>query len=187
MADLPLPERVERLRRPEVRAAILSETRDDAGAAASIADAGGATCSPGVTRADDEPARTQQCRAARAERAGWSPAEVGDHPVRRARWAGALLDMPLRGYADGDFRVLAELLTQPDVVLGLEHGGAHCGLLCDASVPTYMLSDWAVKLPPGWAAAAGASRQPGDAVDGGVVRGSRTGLLWRPATSPTST
>jgi N-acyl-D-aspartate/D-glutamate deacylase len=51
--------------------------------------------------------------------------------------------MPLGGYADGDFRALAELLTQPDVVLGLGDGGAHCGLLCDASVPTYMLSHWA--------------------------------------------
>jgi N-acyl-D-aspartate/D-glutamate deacylase len=29
------------------------------------------------------------------------------------------------------------------VVLGLGDGGAHCGLLCDASVPTYMLSHWA--------------------------------------------
>jgi N-acyl-D-aspartate/D-glutamate deacylase len=28
-------------------------------------------------------------------------------------------------------------------VLGLGDGGAHCGLLCDASVPTYMLSHWA--------------------------------------------
>ena len=55
----------------------------------------------------------------------------------------ALLYMPLGGYADGDFRALAELLGQPDVVVGLGDGGAHCGLLCDASMPTYMLSHWA--------------------------------------------
>lgn len=28
-------------------------------------------------------------------------------------------------------------------MLGLGDGGAHCGLLCDASLPTYMLSHWA--------------------------------------------
>jgi N-acyl-D-aspartate/D-glutamate deacylase len=27
-------------------------------------------------------------------------------------------------------------------VLGLSDGGAHCGLICDASMPTFMLSHW---------------------------------------------
>jgi N-acyl-D-aspartate/D-glutamate deacylase len=27
-------------------------------------------------------------------------------------------------------------------VSGLSDGGAHCGLICDASMPTYMLSHW---------------------------------------------
>jgi N-acyl-D-aspartate/D-glutamate deacylase len=34
------------------------------------------------------------------------------------------------------------MLTYPGTVLGLGDGGAHCGLLCDASLPTYMLSHW---------------------------------------------
>jgi N-acyl-D-aspartate/D-glutamate deacylase len=28
-------------------------------------------------------------------------------------------------------------------VLGLSDGGAHCGLICDASMPTYLLTHWA--------------------------------------------
>jgi N-acyl-D-amino-acid deacylase len=28
------------------------------------------------------------------------------------------------------------------VILGLADGGAHCGLICDASTPTYMLTHW---------------------------------------------
>jgi N-acyl-D-aspartate/D-glutamate deacylase len=27
-------------------------------------------------------------------------------------------------------------------VLGLSDGGAHCGLICDASMPTYLLTHW---------------------------------------------
>ena len=34
------------------------------------------------------------------------------------------------------------MLTHHHAVLGLGDGGAHCGLLCDASLPTYMLSHW---------------------------------------------
>ncbi|MGH9191453.1 MAG: amidohydrolase family protein, partial [Acidimicrobiales bacterium] len=140
LADLPLAERVERLRRPEVRAAILGESLDDAGAAAFIADAWGHMFSPGDPP-DYEPTPDRSV-AALAERQGRPPTEVG-YDLLLERDGQALLYMPLGGYADGDFRALAELLTQPDVVLGLGDGGAHCGLLCDASVPTYMLSYWA--------------------------------------------
>jgi N-acyl-D-amino-acid deacylase len=34
------------------------------------------------------------------------------------------------------------MLVHPGTVLGLGDGGAHCGLLCDASLPTYMLTHW---------------------------------------------
>jgi N-acyl-D-amino-acid deacylase len=139
LADLPLAERVERLRDPEVRAAILGETPDDAGVAAFIADAWGHMFPLGDPP-DYEPPPHRSV-AALAERQGRAPAEVG-YDLLLEREGRALLYMPLEGYADGDFRALAELLAQPDVVLGLGDGGAHCGLLCDASVPTYMLSHW---------------------------------------------
>ena len=140
LADLPLAQRVERLRRPEVRAAILGETLDDAGAAAFIADAWGHMFPLGDPPEYEPP--PDRSVAALAARQGRSPAEVG-YDLLLERDGRALLYMPLGGYADGDFRALAELLSQPDVVLGLGDGGAHCGLLCDASVPTYMLSHWA--------------------------------------------
>ncbi|MFN8644234.1 MAG: amidohydrolase family protein [Candidatus Binatia bacterium] len=33
--------------------------------------------------------------------------------------------------------------AHPRSVLGLSDGGAHCGLICDASMPTYLLTHWA--------------------------------------------
>jgi N-acyl-D-aspartate/D-glutamate deacylase len=140
LADLPLPERVAHLHRPEVRAAILGETLDDAGATAFIADAWGHMFPLGDPP-DYEPPPDHSV-AAMAERAGLPPAEVA-YDLLLERDGHALLYMPLGGYADGDLRAIGELLTQPEVVLGLGDGGAHCGLLCDASVPTYMLSHWA--------------------------------------------
>jgi N-acyl-D-aspartate/D-glutamate deacylase len=35
------------------------------------------------------------------------------------------------------------MLVHPHTVLGLSDGGAHCGIICDASMPTFMLTHWA--------------------------------------------
>jgi N-acyl-D-aspartate/D-glutamate deacylase len=34
------------------------------------------------------------------------------------------------------------MLEHPLAVLGLSDGGAHCGVICDASMPTYLLTHW---------------------------------------------
>ena len=34
------------------------------------------------------------------------------------------------------------MLRHPSAALGLSDGGAHCGMICDASNPTYMLTHW---------------------------------------------
>jgi N-acyl-D-aspartate/D-glutamate deacylase len=40
----------------------------------------------------------------------------------------------------GDLTPQFDTLSKEHSVFGLSDGGAHCGVLCDASVPTYMLS-----------------------------------------------
>ncbi|MCU1353291.1 MAG: dan 1, partial [Acidimicrobiales bacterium] len=37
---------------------------------------------------------------------------------------------------------IREMMTHPSSVLGLSDGGAHCGLICDGSMPTYLLTHW---------------------------------------------
>ena len=48
----------------------------------------------------------------------------------------------LANFRDGSLDTVAELIRRDDVVLGLGDGGAHYGMICDASFPTYMLTHW---------------------------------------------
>jgi N-acyl-D-aspartate/D-glutamate deacylase len=57
--------------------------------------------------------------------------------------ATAMLMVPLFNYADGNCDVIREMLLHPAGVLGLSDGGAHCGMICDASYPTFLLTHWA--------------------------------------------
>jgi N-acyl-D-aspartate/D-glutamate deacylase len=50
--------------------------------------------------------------------------------------------LPLLNYAKFDFDHIHEMLNHPATVLSLSDGGAHCGVICDASFPTYMLTHW---------------------------------------------
>ncbi|MEM7254096.1 MAG: amidohydrolase family protein [Pseudomonadota bacterium] len=54
----------------------------------------------------------------------------------------ALVYYPLLNYADFDFGPLYEQLNHPHALLSLSDGGAHCGLICDVSSSTYLLSYW---------------------------------------------
>ena len=55
----------------------------------------------------------------------------------------AMLLVTLANFRDGSLDTVGELIRRDDVVLGLGDGGAHYGMICDASFPTYMLAHWA--------------------------------------------
>jgi N-acyl-D-aspartate/D-glutamate deacylase len=57
--------------------------------------------------------------------------------------AGAMLMMPFFNYAEGNHDAIYDMISHPAGVSGLSDGGAHCGLICDASMPTYLLTHWA--------------------------------------------
>ena len=57
--------------------------------------------------------------------------------------ATAMLMLPLFNYADGNHDAIREMMLHPAGVLGLSDGGAHCGMICDASYPTFLLTHWA--------------------------------------------
>jgi len=50
--------------------------------------------------------------------------------------------MPLTDYTARNLDFIGEVLREPDTRLSLSDGGAHCGLVCDASMPTFLLTHW---------------------------------------------
>jgi N-acyl-D-aspartate/D-glutamate deacylase len=76
---------------------------------------------------------------AKAERRGQTVWEVAYDELLGG---DAALLLPLYNYSDGDHEALWEQLQDPDAVLGLDDGGAHYASICDASIPTYLLTHW---------------------------------------------
>ena len=139
IADLPLTERVARLRQPEVRAAILSENAT-------------ATDDPLFFRPNydkmyllgnppDYEQPPENTLGARARREGRQPEELAYDAMLTDEGRG-MLYVPFLNYADGNLDATRAMLRDPRSVPGLSDGGAHCGIICDASFPTYLLTHW---------------------------------------------
>jgi N-acyl-D-aspartate/D-glutamate deacylase len=52
------------------------------------------------------------------------------------------LFMPFANYANFNLDVCGEMIAHPDCVMGLGDGGAHVGIISDASYATYLLTHW---------------------------------------------
>jgi len=140
LSQLPWDEHLARLRDPAVKAEILSDTPLEVGVFEAY-----------ITRSFDkmylmnegtdyEP-RPEESLAARAEASGQSAAELAYDAMLEADGTGFLY-FPLFNYADGDLELLRELHSHAAVRMGLSDGGAHCGAICDAGMPTFMLTHW---------------------------------------------
>jgi N-acyl-D-aspartate/D-glutamate deacylase len=53
-----------------------------------------------------------------------------------------LFMVPVLNYSGLIADPIREMMQHPHAVLGLGDGGAHCGMICDASIQTFMLSHW---------------------------------------------
>ncbi len=53
-----------------------------------------------------------------------------------------LFFFPIVNYGDGDSESIREMMQHPNTLVGLGDGGAHCGVICDASMPTTLLTHW---------------------------------------------
>ena len=79
--------------------------------------------------------------AARAAAAGVDPAEYAYDLLCRDDATGFAY-LPILNYADGNLDFLEALQDSDDTVNSLSDGGAHCGTICDAASPTFMLQHW---------------------------------------------
>jgi N-acyl-D-aspartate/D-glutamate deacylase len=79
--------------------------------------------------------------AARAAAAAVSPAEYAYDLLMQNEGTGFIY-FPILNYADGNLNFLEALQEVDDTVNSLSDGGAHCGTICDAASPTFMLQHW---------------------------------------------
>jgi len=139
VADLPLPERVERLRDPARRARILAEAPATEDPMASSVDT--SRIFPVTDPPNYEPGPEESITGlAKARDVG--PEELM-YDLLLEDEGKALFFFHLLNYSNGNGDHLLEMLRHPRAALGLSDGGAHCGMICDASMPTYMLTHWA--------------------------------------------
>lgn len=79
--------------------------------------------------------------AARAAAAGVPPAEYAYDLLMKDEGKGFIY-FPILNYRDGNLNFLEDLQAAGDTVNSLSDGGAHCGTICDAASPTFMLQHW---------------------------------------------
>ena len=132
------------MRKPEIRAAILGETDEPLSPSEQF---GGMTEAmpflfPSMYPLGNPPNYDQtpdRSIAGRAEAEGRDPWEVHYDLLVEDEWVlGAFTN-----YAQASQEPLREMIEDPATILGLSDGGAHVKMICDASVPTYMLTHWA--------------------------------------------
>lgn len=141
LAPLPLQERLQQLRQPDIRARILAETTapDPALALSRLVRNFGSMFLLGDPPDYEQP--FEQSVAARAERLGVTP-EALAYDLLLEREGRNTLYVTLCNYADGNLETSLAMMQHPSTVLGLGDGGAHCGSICDGSYPTFMLTHW---------------------------------------------
>jgi N-acyl-D-aspartate/D-glutamate deacylase len=139
--DLPLAERVARLRDPEFRARLLAEEPESGrGPGLTPARAWDRIYPIGQDNPDYEPTPDQSV-AALAARRGVEPLEAAlDHMLENG--GRGLLYLPFLNYAQNSLDPAYEMLQHECVVPGLSDGGAHVGMICDGSFPTTNIVHW---------------------------------------------
>ncbi|HCS27989.1 MAG TPA: amidohydrolase [Spongiibacteraceae bacterium] len=140
IAGLPRAERLEKLRDPAIRRAILDEPPMETG---------GDFFLEAITNGYDnlyvmgdipdyEPAYEDSIEA-KAKAAGVSPREYAFDALMQND-GKQMIYCPLFGYGARDLKHQLAMLKDESTVISLADTGAHCGVLSDASVPTYLLS-----------------------------------------------
>ncbi|HBQ22400.1 MAG TPA: amidohydrolase [Alphaproteobacteria bacterium] len=137
---LPLDQRVEAMSQPDIRSRILSE------------DPITQSTFPLIHRilftqmfrlgspANYTPAPDNSI-AAMADRQGITPQELAYDILLENKGRGFLY-APLVNYAHYNMEACAEMLDDPNTIMGLGDGGAHVGFILDAGYPTWLIRYW---------------------------------------------
>jgi N-acyl-D-aspartate/D-glutamate deacylase len=146
IAHLPLAERVREMRKPEVKAAILSDEDvpvDQPGTMANVFGVMAMTAPmmfPITWPMNYEP-DPNETLGTRAEREG-RPVHDLLYDFLLENEGNNFAIMFIANYAEGNMDAIHAMLTDPYTITGLSDAGAHVNLIFDAVAPTYQLIHW---------------------------------------------
>lgn len=152
IAELPWEDQYAKLKDPAFKAQLLSEKpmvpeNVDLGPIFAIITEGWAQQFEMDDEFNYEP-QAEESVAARAEAAGKSGPEYA-YDMMMADEGKGFIYLPILNYVDGNLDFLVDLQHADDTVNSLSDGGAHCGTICDAASPTFMLEHWVKKRERG--------------------------------------
>lgn len=137
---LPLAQRVAVMRKPEVRAAILSEKPEHPNPIFITIVSGYDNAFSLGDPPNYEPA-PEELLHARARARGVSNAELA-YDLLLENEGQAVLMSPSSNFAEGNFDAIQCMLFDENTLIALGDGGAHYGMICDSSYPTTVLTHW---------------------------------------------
>jgi N-acyl-D-aspartate/D-glutamate deacylase len=138
VAQLPFAERLAVLRQPEFRARILAEETTDPAMIYRL------NTWHMMFPLGDPPVyepRPEDSLAAMAARRGVDVQALA-YDLMLENGGRGIINRPIINYADGDLEAVKTMVEHPHTLMGLGDGGAHVGLICDASSTTSMLTHW---------------------------------------------
>jgi len=139
LSSLPFDARIAELRKPEVRARILAD-QPATGHPLAVIGRSWEWMFPFGDPPNYEPP-LETCIAAQARAKGVPPEEIA-YDLLLEKDGRAMLYVALGNYQDGKLDAVLDMMKHPHTVVGLGDGGAHYGVICDASYPTFMLTYW---------------------------------------------
>ena len=141
LKNLPLDRKVAEMRKPEVRTRLINDKPEDPKNPVYLMSRDFKTIFAFDPKVPDyEPPQARNI-AARAAAEGLDPAEL-IYDILLKDGGHALLFAAMGNYADYNLDFVSEMLRDDHVVVGLGDGGAHYGMVCDASYPTFALTHW---------------------------------------------
>ncbi|MFM6950406.1 MAG: N-acyl-D-amino-acid deacylase family protein [Novosphingobium sp.] len=146
IAELPWEEQKAKLLDPAFKAKVLAEANDFSEVNQDIIGLIMVVCGGWAMQFEMDPdfnyePQADESIAARAAAAGVSGDEYAYDLLCQDEGKGFIY-LPILNYADGNLDFLEALQHSDDTVNSLSDGGAHCGTICDAASPTFMLQHW---------------------------------------------
>lgn len=146
LAGLSLNEKVARMRDPAFRSQLLRESPSDVNPVNLHIVNASRSAFPLGDPPNYEPQLTERLDI-KAKSLGINPDEYL-YDLLLEEDGHAMFYQPGANYRDGNLNAVREMIGHPYSVMGLADGGAHYGVICDASFPTFYLQHWARDANP---------------------------------------